>query len=374
MDFDFTEEQEILRKSAREFLTAKCPASLVRAVEESREGYSAELWQKMAELGWLGLALPEEFGGSGGGFVEMSVLMEEMGRALAPVPFVPVILCQYAIMGAGSNEQKSRFLPPMASGQSLMTFAFHDPALSFDPAGIETRATRKGEAYILNGTKLLVPYGNVADAYLVVARTEGQGDNGISLFVLDRSAPGITISSLGNIAADAQCEVLLENVKIGKDGLLGPEGKGWSIVKRLLERGAALKCAEMVGGAQWVLDKTVDYAKTRIQFDRPIGSFQAIQHKCANMALACDGARFVTYQATWLHSEGLPCGREIAITKAWVSEAYNRICLEAHQVHGAIGFTREYDLQLYTRRAKAAELAFGDSRYHYETLATHMGL
>jgi alkylation response protein AidB-like acyl-CoA dehydrogenase len=130
----------------------------------------------------------------------------------------------------------------------------------------------------------------------------------------------------------------------------------------------------MVGGAQWVLDKTVDYAKTRIQFDRPIGSFQAIQHKCANMTIACDGARFVTYQATWLHSEGLPCGREIAITKAWVSEAYNRICLEAHQVHGAIGFTREYDLQLYTRRAKAAELAFGDSRYHYETLATHMGL
>jgi len=373
MDFDLTEEQEILRKSARDFLAAECPTSLVRVIEENKQGYAVELWQKMAELGWAGLAVPEEFGGSSCSLMDMGILTEELGRALAPVPLITVALCQQAILEAGTREQKSRLLPPMASGKSIMTLAFHDSDLSFDPAGIETMATKKGNHYVLNGTKFLVPFGQVADVYLVPARTERSGQ-GISLFVVQRDTAGISNSYVNNIASDQLCQLDFKDVKIGKDQLLGAPGEGWSIVRRLLKRGAVLKCAEMVGGSQWVLDKTVDYAKQRTQFDRPIGSFQAVQHRCSNMAIACDGARFVTYQATWLLSEDLPCEREVAIAKAWLSSAYTFICFEAHQAHGAIGFTKEYDLQLYTRRAKAAELAYGDSRFHYDALSTHMGL
>lgn len=374
MDFDFSEGQKILRKAAREFLSTECPIQLVRSVEEKGVGYAPELWQKMAELGWLGLAVGEEFGGLGGSFMDMSILVEEMGRALAPVPFIPVALCEYALTEAGSREQKKRLLSSMASGQTIMTLALHDATLSLDPSGIEARAVRKGDGYGLTGKKFFVPYGAIADAYLVVARTGGSGEKGISLFVVDRKASGITVAPVGTIGSDAQCQLLMQDVKVGQDHLVGPEGEGWPILKRLLQRGAVLKCAEMVGGAQWVLDETVDYVKQRVQFDRPIGSFQAIQHKCANAAIACDGARFVTYQAAWFQSEELPCEREVAAAKAWVSDAYTRVCLESHQAHGAIGFTMEYDLQLYTRRAKGAELAFGDSRIHYAALADLMGL
>jgi alkylation response protein AidB-like acyl-CoA dehydrogenase len=166
----------------------------------------------------------------------------------------------------------------------------------------------------------------------------------------------------------------MDNVEVGRDALLGGEGDGWPLLKKLLQRGATLTCAEMMGGAQAVLERTVAYVKDRVQFERPVGSFQAVQHKCANMAAACDGARFVTYQAAWLMSENLACEREVAIAKAWTSDAYTRVCLDAHQAHGAIGFTQEYDLQLYTRRAKAAELAYGDTRHHSELLADLMGL
>jgi alkylation response protein AidB-like acyl-CoA dehydrogenase len=374
MDFDVTEEQEILRKTARDFLTSKCPTSLVRAVEENKQGYAAQLWEQIADLGWVGFAVPEDHGGGGGSFMDLCIIMEEMGRALAPVPFIPVVLCQYAIMEAGSPEQKSRFLPSLASGQSIMTIALHDSDFPFEPEEILAKATKKDGSYILSGTKLFVPYGIVAGSYLVVARTGGQGEKGVSLFVLDRSALTAVSSRLGTIASNEQCEVGLDKVKVGEERLLGREGEGWPIAAWLSQRGAVLKCAEMVGAAQWVLEKTVEYAKVRVQFDRPIGTFQAIQHKCADLAIACDGAKFATYQAAWLLSEGVACEREIAIAKGWVSEAHNRICFGAHQIHGAIGWTREYDLQLYTRRAKEAELAFGDTRFHYEALAHLLGL
>lgn len=373
MDFDFSEEQEILKKSARDFLTAECPVSLVRAVESDR-GYAEGLWKKMAELGWLGLIVPEEFGGTGGSFLDLGILVEEMGRFLAPVPFVPVVLCQSAILRAGTSQQKAAILPELASGKSIMTLAAYESELSLEPHELETKAVRKGDGYILNGAKFLVPYGNVADRYLVVAQAAGAQDAGVSLFILDRGTPGIEVSNLNTIASEDRSQLVLRDVTVGADRLIGQEGKGWAVVKELFQRGAVLKCAEMLGGAQRVLDKTVDYVKQRVQFDRPVGSFQAVQHRCANMAIHCDGVRFVTYQALWLLSEGIACEQEVAIAKAWVNEAYNRICFEAHQAHGAIGFTKEYDLQLYTRRAKAAELEFGDSRLHYEALAQHMGL
>ena len=374
MDFDFSEDQELLKKTAREFLTAECTARLVRSVEEQGGGHSRELWEKMAGLGWLGLAVPEEFDGSGAGFMDMCLLVEEMGRALAPVPFVSMALCAYTLMDGGSAEQKKRFLPPMVAGKLIMTPALNDAALSFDPALIDCSVTKKGGAYVLSGTKFLVPYGAVADAYLVAARSGGQAESGISLFVVDRGLRGVTITPVASIACDARCHIKMDDVELAQECLVGPEGEGGALLKKLLQRGATLTCAEIVGGAQAVLEKTVEYVKQRVQFDRPVGSFQAIQHKCANMAGSCDGARFATYQAAWRQSEGLPCDRVIAIAKAWASDAYTRVCLESHQAHGAIGFTKEYDLQLYTRRAKAAELAYGDTRHHYEALADLMGL
>lgn len=374
MDFDLSEDQELLKKTARDFLSAESPAGLVRSVEEKGLGYSAELWKKMAGLGWIGLPVEEELGGSGIGFLDMCLLVEEIGRALAPVPFICNALCEYALIDGGTAEQKKRFLPRMASGELIMTPALHDATLSYDPGGIECSATKKGDGYVIQGTKLLVPYGTVAGAYLVATRTGGSGENGITLLIVDRSLKGVFVSPVPTIACDARCHLQMENVEVGGEFLLGREGDGWTLLKRLLRRGATLTSAEMIGGAQAVLEKTVAYVKDRVQFDRPVGSFQAIQHKCANMASACDGAKFVTYQAAWLENENLPSEREAAIAKGWTSDAYTRVCLESHQAHGAIGFTKEYDLQLYTRRAKAAELAYGDTRHHWERLADLMGL
>lgn len=374
MDFDFTTQQGVLRKAARQFLASNCPAGLVRSIEETGAGYGAELWEKMTALGWPSLAVPGEFGGGGGTFLDVCILVEEMGRALAPVPFTPVVLSQYAIMEAGTDEQKKKFLPDLASGKLKMTPALNDSDFSFDPSAFETEASRKGDQYVLKGTKHLVPSGIVADTYLIAARSGSNTKDCVSLFLVDRSARGVMASGARAIGGDAPASVTLDGVVVTQDRILGPLGKAQPLLERLIQRGAVLKCAEMIGGAQWVMEKTVDYVKERVQFDRPVGSFQAVQHRCANMAMSCDGARFVTYQAAWLQSEGFPCEREVAIAKAWVSEAYTRVCLDAHQAHGAIGFTKEYDLQLYTRRAKAAELAFGDARYHYEALADLMGL
>jgi len=373
MDFDLNEDQELLKKTAREFLTAECPSRLVREVEKGT-GYSRELWEKMAGLGWVGLPVEEDLGGSGAGFLDMCLLVEEIGRALAPVPFISTALCEYALIDGGSAEQKKRLLPRMASGKLIMTPALNDATLSFHPGAIECGAAKKGGGYVIRGAKLLVPYGAIADAYLVATRTGGAGENGITLFIVDRNHKGISVSPVPTIACDARCHVQMESVEVGRESLLGREGDGWPLLKMLLRRGATLTSAEMIGGAQAVLERTVAYVKDRVQFERPVGSFQAVQHKCANMAGACDGARFVTYQAAWLLNENLPCDREVAIAKAWTSDAYTRVCLDSHQAHGAIGFTKEYDLQLYTRRAKAAELAYGDTRHHSEMLADLMGL
>jgi alkylation response protein AidB-like acyl-CoA dehydrogenase len=373
VDFDLSEDQEILKKTARDFLTAECPGQLVREVEHET-GFSAELWKKMVRLGWAGMPVDENLGGSGNGFLDVCLLVEEIGRVLAPVPLVPTVLCEYALIDGGSAEQKKRLLPAMASGQSIITPALNEATLPYHPGAIECTAEKRGEGYKIRGAKLFVPYGAIADAYLAATRTGGSSRDGISLFIIDRRLEGVSVSPLQTIGCDAQCDLQLENVDVGREALLGAEGDGWPLLKKLFQRGATLTCAEMIGGAQAVLDRTVAYVKDRVQFERPVGSFQAIQHKCANMATACDGARFVTYQAAWLLNENLRCEREVAIAKAWTSDAYTRVCLDAHQAHGAIGFTKEYDLQLYTRRAKAAELAYGDTRHHSEMLADLMGL
>ncbi|MCX5998693.1 MAG: acyl-CoA/acyl-ACP dehydrogenase [Chloroflexi bacterium] len=372
MDLGLTEPQEMLRKMARDFLATQCPRSLVREMEKDERGYPEKLWQDMAELGWMGLPFPEEYGGGGGNFLDLAVLLEEMGRACLPGPFFStVVLGGLAILDAGSEEQKRQFLPQIVAGKLVMTLAQTEPSALYDAAGVTVTAVREKDQYVINGTKLFVPDAHVADWIICVARSREEKDRqkGITNFVVKRGSPGLKCELLSSLAKDKQCEVVFNAVRVAAKDVLGKADQGWDVVQRNLRSAAVAKSIEMVGGAQQVLEMTVSYAKERVQFDRPIGSFQAIQHHCANMAIAVDGARYLAYQAAWKLAEGLPCDMEVAAAKAWTSDAYRLVAALGHQVHGAIGFTLDHDMQLYSRRAKAAEVAFGDGDFHREALA-----
>lgn len=372
MDLSLSEPQQMLKTSAREFLERECPHTLVREMEEDERGYSPDVWRKMESLGWLGLPFPDNYGGTGGSLLDQVVLLEEMGRALLPGPyFSTVVLAGLTILDAGSERQREEFLPRICQGQVIMTMAITEPSASYEPQGIQLQATPTGEGFTLNGTKLFVHDAHIADYIIVAARTAQRPDprEGISLFILPAKQPGVEVTPLKTIASDKQFEVTFRDVVAGRDTLLGEVDKGWPILERAIQRAAVAKAAEMLGGAERVLEMTVEYVKQRIQFGRPIGSFQAIQHYCANMATDVEGCRYITYQAAWRISEGLPAAKEVSMAKAWVNDAYQRICALAHQCHGAIGFTKEHNLQLYTRRAKAAEFLFGDSDFHRELLA-----
>ena len=374
MDLGLNEAQQMLKNSAQEFLEAECPDTYVREMEEDENGYTTEMWQKLAEQGWLGLIIPEKYGGVELEFQDLTILLEEMGRFMLPGPyFSNVVLGGMSIMDSGTEEQKQEYLPRIAEGQIIVTLALNEPSGRWDPEGIQLTATEAGGKYALNGTKLFVPNAHISDYIVVVART-GDGENDISLFILPSQSNGINQTLLKTIASDRQSEVTFDNVELPASSLLGEKNHGWQTIEKVLKWGAIGKCAEMSGGGQSVLDMTVEYAKQRTQFGRPIGTFQAIQHHCANMATDVEGAKFITYQAAWMLSEGLPADREVAMAKAWVSDAYKRVCALGHQSHGAIGFTKEHNMQLYSRRAKAAELAFGDSDLHLDKVAEIIGL
>ncbi len=377
MNLALSEEQEMLRTMARDFLTDKLPKTAVKEMEDSELGYSPELWQEMAGLGWMGLSLPEEYGGAGMSFLDLAILMEEMGRACLPGPyFSTVVLGGLTILDAGSDEQKQTYLPGIASGESIFTLALTETSAGYNAADVQVKAKADKDGYVISGTKLFVPDANVANYILCVART-GEGDNpeeGVTIFIVDGKSSGIGTTVLKTIANDKLCEVVFDNVKVPAENVLGEPDKGWPVVKRVIERAAALKCCEMVGCIQQALDMTVAYAKERKQYDRPIGSFQVIQHYCADMATEVDGTRLAAYQAAWTVNEGLPYTQEVAIAKAWAGEACQRVMALAHQIHGAIGVTIDHDLQYYTRRAKAAEVTFGDARFYREIVAQEMGL
>lgn len=374
MDLGLTEAQQMLRNSAREFLEAECTEAFVRAMEEDERGYTPESWQKIAQNGWLGLIFPEEYGGAGLEFLDLCVLLEEIGGAMLPGPFFStVVLGGMAILDAGSDEQKRQYLPGIAEGQVIATLALTEPDVRWDAAGVRTTAEPDGDGFVINGTKLFVPNAHVSD-YLVVAARTGEAEEDVSLFILPANTSGVSQTLLKTVASDRQSEVTFNGVHVPRSALLGELNGGWPTIARVIQWGAVGKCAEMVGNGQKVLDMTVEFVKQRIQFGRPIGSFQAIQHHCANMATDVEGSRYVTSQAAWRLSEGLPAESEVAMAKAWVSDAVRRVCATGHQCHGAIGFTKEHSMQLYSRRAKAAELAFGDSREHLERVAEAIGL
>ncbi len=374
MDLGLNETQQMLKSSAREFLEAECPTSFVRNMEEDQRGYTPELWGRLASLGWLGLVIPGKYGGEGLGFVELAILLEEMGRVLLPGPFFStVVMAGTAIAHAGSEDQKRELLSGIASGQLIVTLALTEPSGRWDPGGVETTATPAAGGYTISGTKLYVPNAHVSD-YIVAAARTGGAERDVSLFVVPRTAEGLGQTLLQTIASDRQSELVFDDVHAPSSALVGELHSGWNTIEEVLRWGAVGKCAEMLGGAEAVLDMTVAYAKQRIQFGRAIGSFQAVQHHTADMATDVEGCRHITQQAAWALSEGLPADREVSMAKAWVSDAYQRVCAIGHQCHGAIGFTKEHDMQLFSRRAKAAELMFGEADHHLETVASAMGL
>ena len=377
MNLALSEEQEMLKKMAHDFLTDKFPKTVVKELEESELGYSPQLWKEMAGLGWMGLAFPEKYGGSGMSFLDLAVLLEEMGKACLPGPFFSsVILGGLTIADIGSEEQKQEYLPKVASGEIIFTLALTEPSAQYNADAVETKATTDKNDYIINGTKLFIPDAHIADYMLVVARTDekAKAEKGLTIFIVEGKSPGISCSVLKTIANDKLCEVVFDKVKVPRENILGKLNQGWDEVQKIIQRAAVAKCCEMVGCIQQALDMTVSYAKERKQYDRPIGSFQVIQHYCADMATDVDGTRLSTYQAAWMLSEGLPCTKEIAIAKAWAGEACQRVMALAHQIHGAIGVTIDHDLQYYTRRAKAAEVSFGDTSFYREVVAQEMGL
>lgn len=376
MDFSFSEEQEMLKNTARNFLTKECPPSFVKDMIKDERGYSPELWKKMAELGWMGLVFPESYGGMEGGFLDLAVLLEEMGRALFPSPFFSsVILGGLPLLEGGSSKQKDEFLPSLVEGDMIFTLAITESSGKYTPDGIEVTATESDKGYIISGTKLFVPYAHIANYIIVVVRTkDGRGADGITLFILDSKTPGVTCTPLITIAGDKEFEVVFDKVEVSHESILGDLNQGWSVIEKIWPKVIVAKCAEMVGGSQHALEITVNYAKEREQFGKPIGSLQAVQHYCADMVSDVDGCRYITYQAAWMLSCGLPCIKEVAMAKAWCSDAFRRVTAKGQQVHGAIGFTEEHDLHLYYKNAKSWELLYGDSAFHRETVAEQMGL
>lgn len=371
MDFSLSEEQQMIRNSARDFLATECPKAVIRRIEASETGHDPEIWKKMADLGWMGLALPEEYGGAGMKLLDLAVLVEEFGRAAMPGPFVStVVLGAIPIAEFGSEEQKKAVLPRVAAGEMILTMALWEPEVNEDARFVAARAIKQGARYVLTGTKLFVPYALVADSLLVVARTGGKpGDEkGLTVFIVSAKTSGIGLTPLKTIAGDRQFEVALNGVSVASGDVLGTVNEGWEIIRAVLTKATAIQCAEMVGGAQQELEMTAEYAKTRVQFDRPIGSFQAVQHRMADMFIDMVGARWTTYQAIWKVSEGLPAEKELAMAKAFANVACQRIAFGAQGIHAGVGVDMDHDLQFYFRRQKAFDLKNGTTSFHLKTV------
>ncbi len=379
MRFAFTEEQEALRDAARSFLADHSSSAQVRAAMQTDTGYDAGVWQRIgADLGWTAILVPEAYGGLGLGYVELVALMEEMGVALLCAPFFSTVcLATNVLLIGASEEQKQQYLPGIAAGGTTATVAFTEPNGRWDAKGIAMRAEQRGASFILNGTKTFVIDGHTAELLVVAARRGDSSEaEGVCVFIVPANTPGIERCLLSTMdQTRKQAELTFHDVRVPAAALIGNEGEGWPILSQALDLAAVALAAEQLGGAQRCLDLSVDYAKQRVQFRRPIGSFQAIKHKCADMLLRVESARSASYYAGWAASvqdAELPALASLA--KAYCSDAYFHCAAEAIQIHGGVGFSWEHDVHLYFKRAKSSETLLGDATYHRELVAQRIGL
>jgi len=374
MDIGFTEEQELLRETARKFLDSECDSRFVRARMAEPAAVTDEFWQQLAEQGWLGIVYPEAEGGSGLGIVDLVVLMEEMGRRVMPGPFLSTVLLGGAVIAeAGSPAQRREWLPRIAAGEAKTALAWTEPALRWDAAGVTLLARETGSGFTLSGSKLFVGDAHLADILVVAARTRDGStmEDGISLFLLPKDAPGVSVTVMPTIDETRKlCEVRLADVTVPAGALLGERHEGWGPLSRVVSRAVVALCAEMCGGAQQVLEMTIEYAKLRVAFGKPIGSYQGVKHQAADMLVALENAKSLTYYAAWaVDRDEDEAPLAVAMAKAAASDMARKIAGAGIQLHGGIGMTWEHDLQLYFKRAKASEVAFGDAAWHRERVA-----
>ncbi len=374
MEFILNEEQEMLKTMARDFLENECPKTLVRQMMEDEVGHSAELWKKMAEVGWLGLVFPESYGGSEMNFRDLTILCEEMGRAMMPGPFFStLLLAGIPILEAGTEEQKQEFLPKIANGDLVCTLAVLEEDGDFWPDAVQIKAAPRGNDYIISGTKMFVPDAKAADYILVAART-GHGTNpeeGITLFMVDAAEWGVYVTPLLTMdETKKQYELMLNSVAVPASNIIGEVGQGWPILESMALKARAALCAERVGGGEWVLETSVNYAKDRTAFGVPIGSFQAIKHKCADMHSGLEYARSLMEWAAEATKDG-SADTQIAVSmaKSYCGDVYKAVCGEGIQLHGGIGFTWDHDMHLYFKRSRSADSAFGDANHHRGLIA-----
>jgi alkylation response protein AidB-like acyl-CoA dehydrogenase len=371
MDVLMNDDEHMVAESAREFLEVECPPRLVREMESDPLGYSKDLWSKVAELGWQGMCLPESVGGSTMPLVYLGLVLKEVGRAIAPIPLHSTAVASLAIARDGTPAQQEQYLPAVVEGKSILTWAFTEQDPRFVPEVVQMSARQQGEEFVLNGTKLFVDNFVAADHCLVVARSSAgsKGAEGLSLFIVDTRAPGIGEKPLITLAKDKQSEVTFKHVRVPKANVIGPVGEGWPIVERMLDRGTALLCAQMVGATRKDIEMAFEYAKFREAFGQPIGAFQTVQHMCADMQMWADGAELLTFEALWKMDQGLPASVEVSQAKAFCNEKCEAAVRNSQSIHGGIGFMMEFDLQLWFRRVSAWTMRMGTAFEHRARIA-----
>ncbi|MEM7141969.1 MAG: acyl-CoA dehydrogenase family protein [Actinomycetota bacterium] len=369
LNLDFTEEQDMLRDMVSGVCQQLAPLEKVRELEDDADGIARELWEQFGELGVNGLMIPEEYGGSGMSMIEGVVIYEELGRSLAPVPhFVSCVLSTGAILKSGSDEQKSALLPQLASGETIITPAWLEPGNGYSPKGVQMTATVDGDEVVLDGTKMHVYFAQAADQLLVLART-GADDGDIDLFLVPTDTAGLTLEQRMSISSDTQFRVTFDGVRVPIANRIGDAGTGWHTWDRAMLEGVILASAQAMGGAEFALDITAEYSKDREQFDKALAEFQAISHYLADAKTELDGGKILVYEAAWAHAEGHPITKLAPMAKLFTGKVYRDVTAMAQQVFGGVGFTLEYDIQLYFRRAKQLQLSWWDTATCEERVA-----
>jgi len=371
MDVLLTEEEKMVRDSAREFFEAECSTTLVREMETDPKGYPPALWRKAAELGWQGMALPEKYGGQDLPLVYLGLIFAEVGRAVAPLPLHSTVVVALTIARDGTEAQREAILPAVVRGDAVLTWAFTERDPRFLPETIHTQAVVSGDHFVINGTKLFVDNFVAADQCLVACRTApgSKGNAGLSLFLVDTKSPGLSHAPLVTLAKDKQSEVVFENVRVPRANLIGELNQGGPIVEKMLDRATALLCAQMLGATRKDAEMAIEYAKYRVAFGQPIGAFQSIQHVCADMIVWIDGGEMLTYEALWKMDQGLPASVEVSQAKAFCNEKCEAVVRFSQIIHGGIGFMMEFDLHLWFRRVSAWTMRLGTSYEHRARVA-----
>ncbi len=375
MEFNYTTEQKMIKDSAKRFFAKELPKEKIIELKEQGVEIEPDFWNKLVKLGWLGLIFPEECDGEGLGFLELAALYEECGGSLMPTVFYSNMAASLCIINGARDDQKKELLSMISKGKIKVSLAVTESQAINNLSYLKTSAKLIDGKYYLSGKKLFVPNTQSADYLIVAAKTQDNNDNvALTLFLVEKSSNGLSFEALRPFELDSQGEVFLDNVEVPKDQIIGKIGDGERIIRETSDQTTALQCIEMVGGAKEVIKITADYVKRRRQFDRPIGSFQAVQHHMSNMAMDIEGAYYTSWNAVWRLSEGKSCSMEVSMAKAWINKAYKFTTTMAHELHGGIGFTRKYDLHLYSYRALTASIWHGTTDYHYQRLADQLGV